>query len=104
MIASKWEISDYGVMLTREMTLKNVYGVNTVKEAYILGKALTDRNKGSGELPYLYNDMYSFALQLYINNQTNYDIVYCAAPYIVINNVHYFLGEMDVSVNLLSVK
>ena len=98
-INSKWEISDYGVMLVKKTTLENTYKLSSVEEAYRAGKPVANGHKGSGIPPVSDDDIYSFNVKL---NVIDYDIVFCAAPYVVANGEYYFLEEMEFSVNILS--
>ena len=97
-----WEITDYGVMFVKETTLENTYGASSVEEAYNNGKYLKDVHKGNGEDPYSILDMYIFTAKLSINNESNYDVVYCAASYIVVNDTYYFLKEERESIRSLA--
>ena len=99
-----WEITDYGVMFVKETTLENTYGASSVEEAYNSGKYLKDVHKGNGENPYSILDMYIFTAKLSINNESNYDVVYCAASYIVVNDTYYFLKEERESIRSLAAK
>ena len=97
-----WEITDYGVMFVKETTLENTYGASSVEEAYYNGDYLKDVHKGNGEDPYSILDMYIFTAKLSINNESNYDVVYCAASYIVVNDTYYFLREERESIRSLA--
>lgn len=99
-----WEITDYGVMFVKETTLENTYGASSVEEAYNNGKYLKDVHKGNGDDPYSILDMYIFTAKLSINNESNYDVVYCAASYIVVNDTYYFLKEERESIRSLAAK
>lgn len=105
-IASKWTISDYGFMLVRELKLINDDGDNyaesSIEEAYLSSKFLRIAHKGSGEAPYLNNGNYYFTVGITDINPSNYHIVYCAAPFVVIDDVYYFLNELRFSVNELA--
>ena len=97
-----WEISDYGVMFVKESTLENTYHASSVEEAYYNGDYLKDVHKGNGDDPYDILDMYIFTAKLSVNKETNYDVVYCAASYIVVNDTYYFLKEERESIRSLA--
>ncbi len=97
-----WEIADYGVMFVKKTTLEDTYHASSVEEAYYNGDYLKDVHKGNGENPYSILDMYIFTAKLSINNESNYDVVYCAASYIVVNDTYYFLKEERESIRSLA--
>ena len=88
-----WEITDYGVMFLKEETL-NGYGVSSVKAAFESNpsKPVTIKHKGSGDAPYLDGDNYLFTIKVSIPAGYYGDVI-CAAPFIVVNDTYYFLGE-----------
>ena len=99
-INSKWEITDYGVMLVKKNTLENTYQLSSVEEAYRSGETLALGHKGSGVPPQTASeDIYAFNVKLNVNN---YDVVFCAAPFIVADGEYYFFDEMEYSVNSLA--
>ena len=98
-IKSKYTISDYGVMMVKENTLLNIYGFTSVKKAYIENCKLAIVRSGSGEDPYEDGDNYVFMTKVTYKNDANYDAKVCAVPFIVINDVYYFLREKRESVN-----
>ena len=99
-----WEITDYGVMFVKEETLEETYHASSVEEAYYDGCYLKDVHKGNGDNPYDILDMYIFTAKLSVNNAPNYDVVYCAASYIVVNDTYYFLKEERESIRSLAAK
>ena len=103
-ITSKWTISDYGVMLLKQTTLNN-YGFSSVEAAYRANdaeKPVTILSKGSGDAPYLDDDNnYLFTVKVNVK-EANYGVVFCAAPFIVVNGEYRFLDEMQYSVNTLA--
>ena len=99
-----WEITDYGVMFVKETTLEDSYNASSVEEAYRNGDFLKIVHKGDGDDPYEDNGIYMFSAALTINKETNYDVVYCAASYIVVNDTYYFLTEERESVRSLAAK
>jgi len=101
-IASKWTISDYGVMFVKESTLTNTYHAPSVEEAFNNDETLGIVHKGSGETPFLDGNNYVFTAKINMTKVSNYGVTYCAAPFIVINDVYYFLSEMRYSVNSLA--
>lgn len=97
-----WEITDYGIMLTKEATLES-YEATTIAEAFDDGEALLNVNKGSGAAPYQSGDNYIFSARINIKNDSYYGDVIYAAPYIVVNDTHYcFLTEIHGSVNTIA--
>ena len=98
-INEDWTISDYGVMLVKKTTLEDTYGLDSIEEAYKAGKNLANVHKGSGTAPHLDGDNYLFSAR--INISGNYDVIYCAAPYIVAGGQYYFLPQVQGSVNSL---
>ena len=90
-------------MLVKKETLEETYHVSTVKEAYEAGETLKIVNKGSNEAPYAIDEgNYVFTAKLNMTQQTNYDVIYCAAPFIVANGTYYFCREIRYSVNTLA--
>ena len=87
---------------SKKTTLENTYHASSVEEAYYNGDYLKDVHKGNGEDPYSILDMYIFTAKLSINNESNYDVVYCAASYIVVNDTYYFLKEERESIRSLA--
>ena len=47
-------------------------------------------------------DYYSFTVKVNIAGPSSYDVMFCAAPYVVINGTHHFLDNLDPSVNYLA--
>ena len=101
-IADNWEISDYGVMIVKENTLQNVYHEDTVEDAHTAGKKLQDLHKGNGDTPYTYDANYLFTVKLNIGANIAHNLRFVASPYIVIDDVYYFLGEIRCSINELA--
>ena len=101
-IASKWTIADYGVMLAKKTTLYDVYGMDSIEEAFICHKALTVHSKGSGEAPISSGDDYIFNSKVSVNSASKYDLEICAAPFIVVDGNYYFFGELEFSINTLA--
>lgn len=103
--ASVWNelgtIEDYGVMMYKTTKALNAISDTSVKERFRDGKALANFHKGSGEAA-PDGDVYNFSAYVSFSDDTNYDVVVCAAPYIVINGTYYFFDEMHYSVNLLA--
>ena len=97
-----WEISDYGVMFVKKTTLEDTYGASSVEEAFYNGDYLNNVHKGNGDDPYEILDMYIFTAKLNVNKESNYDVVYCAASYIVVNDTYYFLREERESIRSLA--
>ena len=100
MAAWSGSISDYGVMLVKQATLTS-YGKSSIAEAYKAGKNIADVHRGSGSISYSEGDNYIFNVRVNITD-SNYDVVYRAAPYLVINGTYYFLDEMTYSVKTMA--
>ena len=102
-INDEWGIDDYGVMLVKETTLEG-YGVSSVKAAYLAGKTLKISRKGSYSEPYsMDEDNYLFTVKMNMTTVDSYNIVYRAAPFIVVDDEYYFLDDIRYSVNLMAV-
>ena len=97
-----YEITDYGAMLVKKSTLENTYHLSSAEEAYNEGEAVYIANKGSNDEPNLDNDTYFFYVKLNVTRESNYGVTYVAAPFIKVNDVYYFLDELECSVNSLA--
>ena len=97
-----YQITDYGAMLVKKATLENNYHVSSVKEAYEAHQSVYIANKGSGAVPNIDGDNYFFYVELNVTRESNYSTVYVAAPFIKVNDVYYFLDELEYSVNTLA--
>ena len=107
-MVENFTIRDYGVMLFKRLDDSNIPNL-TVKQAYEDGKALATVRKGSGAAPYLNTatNEYVFNAKINVSNPSNYEIVFVAAPFVVIdddteNGKYYFLEEMEYSVKSLA--
>ena len=105
-----WGITNYGVVLVKKATLTG-YGenYNTVEKAYKGGKKVTviDKTKDGTVAyadPYLPDGgtTYSFTARVSFSNETDYDELVCAAPFVVVGGTYYFLTEREFSVNTLA--
>ena len=102
-IHDQWTITDYGVMIAKKETLNNTYDVDTIADAYDNGDCLLDLHKKSYAEPYSYNaNNYLFTVKLKMTLQSNYNVTYCASPYIVAGGTYYFLDQIETSVNDLA--
>ena len=103
---TKWGIDDYGIMLVKEATLVNKYHKDSIKEAFLdpNNLALGDVHRGSGAAPTADGGNYLFTAKINIADDTDYNTVYCAAPYIVVDGTYYFLTEIRESVSSLAAK
>ena len=97
-IASKWEISDYGVMLFKEIHNEEYYSETPVQDIYTANGDLSVISRGSGTPPTAVDGNYAFEVQIGVNNTTKYGLVVCAAPFIIADRTVYFLGEMQYSI------
>ena len=100
-INDTWGISDYGVMMAKETTLAG-YGVSSIKQAYKNHEYLSNFHRGSNVMPHPEAETYKFTAKVTMTDEANYDIVFCAAPYIVIDGEYHFLEEIRYSVNTLA--
>ena len=102
-IYDEWSISDYGVMIIKKTTLNDTYDVDTVAEAHSNGDYLLNLHKGSYAEPWsMDEDNYLLTVKLNMTLKSNYNVTYCAAPYIVANGTYYFLDQIETSVNDLA--
>ena len=102
-IHNEWPISDYGVMIVKKTTLNNTYGVDTVAEAYDNSETLLDLHKKTYAEPWsMDEDNYLITVKLNMTLKSNYNVTYCAAPYIIANGTYYFLDQIETSVNDLA--
>ena len=101
-IHSTWGIDDYGVMMAKETTLEG-YSVSSVKAAYLAGKTIKISRVGSYDEPCsLDEDNYVFTVKMRMTSEANYNVVYHAAPFIVVDDEYYFLEDIRFSVNLMA--
>ena len=98
-----YQINDYGVMVFRT-TEEQLSNVLTVEEYFKLGpENVAIVRKGSGTPSAPENGYYDFFARINFGSTTNYfNIIYCAAPFILINDQYYFLPEQRYSVNSLA--
>ena len=101
-IHNKWPITDYGVMMVKQSTLTNTYGETSVENAYRHSKNVSNFHGGTGVPPAAHDGEIAFTARVNMTNSANYNVVYCAAPYIVAGGEYYFLEEMRYSVNTLA--
>ena len=107
-MASKFTIKDYGVKLFRR-SASTTNPTLTVEKAFEDGLTLATVHSGSGATPYLDTDTneYVFNARISFSNSDYYNIVYVAAPFVVIDDGtedghYYFLDEMEYSVKSLA--
>ena len=90
-------------MIAKETTVTNTYEVNSIKDAYFNGEYLLDLHIKTYAEPSSFNENeYIFTVKLNMTRQSNYNVVYYAAPYIVANGEYYFLTQIETSVNDLA--
>ena len=97
--ADNHEISRYGVMLAKKNTLTNTYGVSTISAAYTAGRELADVHLDSDVIAHEDGYNYLFTAKINITTKENYDTMYCAAPYVVVDDEYHFLPQMEASVS-----
>ena len=100
-INAQWKITDYGVMLLKETTLTS-YSKASVEAAFRGGETVTNLHRGSGAAPATLGDDYFFTVKINIADDTDYETVYCAAPYIKAGGSYYFFTEMRDSVRTMA--
>ena len=103
---AKFTIKDYGVMLFRRSPTSSTPDL-TVEQAYTDGKALGVVRNGSGSDPYCDGANYAFNARIIFPDSTYFNVVYVAAPFVVIDDgteggKYYFLDEMEYSVKTLA--
>ena len=98
-----YEIADYGVMIFRT-TEEHIDDVLTVEEYYNANPSnVAIVRKGSGTPGNEENGSYDFFARINFGSSTNYfNVIYCAAPFILVNDHYYFLPEQRYSVNSLA--
>lgn len=102
-INDSWPISDYGFMIAKKTTIETTYGVSSVKEAYEASRTLKVVHMNSYEEPCeMDEDNYVFTIKINMTQESNYNVVYCVAPYVVADGDYYFMEEMQYSVNSLA--
>ena len=94
------EVSEFGIMLfkTRQdsvPTVEEVFNATPVKTIAI-------NNTQYGVTLDEDGDNYSFSVKVNISSEANYDIYFCAAPYVVVDGDYYFLDNMKYSVQTLA--
>ena len=97
-LAANYEIDGYGVMFAKKDTLINTYGKSSIKDAYNAGKSLAVVYKETKDAPMSNGYNYMFTAKINITSFDHSDVVYCAQPFIVINDEYYFLSQMEASV------
>lgn len=102
-IEESWDVDYYGVMFLKYNTLHTTYGYSSIEEAYENGiRPNADVHTENGNTPLPLNGGLIFTARINITSVNNYGIVYVAAPYMVIDGEHYFLNEMEYSVNTMA--
>lgn len=102
-IEASWDVDYYGVMFLKYDTLHNTYGYSSIEEAYEDGiRPRADVHTNEGDMPLPLDGLLIFTARVNMTSELNYGVVYVAAPYIVIDGTHYFLEEMEYSVNSMA--
>ena len=105
---SNWEITDYGVMMFRTSDPNKITSATPVQDAIDAGKQPSVYSKGSGTAPTEENGYYSFVATINITKVSNYNVIFCAAPYILVKDLTtdvetpYFLTETQKTVKDLA--
>ena len=108
-IKANWTISDYGVMLMKEVDLDNSPYIS-LEEAFNDGASssiLKIVNKRAGGAayadPYLDGDNYLFTVKVsFPDNYTYYDDRIYAVPFVVISDQSYFFNETNITIHELA--
>ena len=98
-IAAKWSIDNCGVMLVKETTLQNTYHEDSIADAYSHDKNLAINYVNLSLLPSYDESNYMISVRIDMTDEAYRGITYCASPFIVIDDVYYFLGEIHSSFN-----
>lgn len=102
-IEASWDVDYYGVMFLKYDTLHNTHGYSSIEEAYEDGiRPRADVHTNEGDMPLPLNGLLIFTARINMTSELNYGVVYVAAPYLVIDGTHYFLEEMEYSVNSMA--
>ena len=102
-IEASWDIDYYGVMFLKYDTLHDTYGYSSIEDAYEDGiRPRADVHTNEGDMPLPLNGLLIFTARINMTDELNYGVVYVAAPYLVIDGTHYFLEEMEYSVNSMA--
>ena len=102
-IYDTWGITDYGVMIAKKETLNNTYNVDTIVDAHSDNQYLLDLHKKTYAEPFSLNENnYLIKVKLNMTLVSNYNVTYCAAPYIVAGGTYHFLDQIETSVNDLA--
>ena len=103
-IEASWDVDYYGVMFLKYDTLHTTYGYSSIEDAYINHgiRPRADVHSNEGDMPLPLNGLLIFTARINMTSELNYGVVYVAAPYIVIDGTHYFLEEMEYSVNSMA--
>jgi len=102
-IEASWDIDYYGVMFLKYDTLHTTYGYSSIEDAYEDGiRPRADVHTEEGDMPLPLDGLLIFTARINMTSELNYGVVYVAAPYLVIDGTHYFLEEMEYSVNSMA--
>lgn len=102
-IEASWDVDYYGVMFLKYDTLHNTHGYSSIEEAYEDGiRPRADVHTNEGDMPLPLDGLLIFTARINMTSELNYGVVYVAAPYMVIDGTHYFLEEMEYSVNSMA--
>ena len=95
------EITDYGIMMFRTVP-ERINSVYSVEQYYTNNpENVSIARKGNG-LVSAVNGVIDFSVIVNITRETSFRRIYCAAPFIVVNDHYYFLTEKRYSVNSLA--
>ena len=95
------EITDYGIMMFRTVP-ERINSVYSVEQYYTNNpENVSIARKGNG-LASDTDGVIDFSVIVNITRETSFRRIYCAAPFIVVNDHYYFLEEKRYSVNSLA--
>ena len=95
------EITDYGIMMFRTVP-ERINSVYSVEQYYTNNpENVSIARKGNG-LASDTDGIIDFSVIVNITRETSFRRIYCAAPFIVVNDHYYFLTEKRYSVNSLA--
>ena len=98
---SDWPINEFGIMLFKT----RLDSVPTVKAVYegTPSKVICVSSTQYGVTLEEDGDNYKFSVKVSISSESNYDIYFCAIPYVVVDGEYYYLGNnMKFSVQTLA--
>ena len=99
-IIGEYSVTEFGIMLFKT----RLNNVPTVESVYndTPEKIIAVNNTQYGVTLDEDGDNYSFTVKVNVSSAANYDIYFCASPYVVVDGTYHFLGNMKFSVKTLA--